>query len=205
VDTKYGLVVKAQFAQMGTLIEVKQLTVGKPPAAMFTLPPSCAKTAAAGPPMTPAQLIAADAGVKNPQDYADAIMPPTSGSPSSCTALFKIVRAGTMEPITSVSALGVDLDQNSSGGYTMGNGPNGSHFVGGTIKDMTSQYRNGVLRIDNVPPHFMIDVEFTGSSSANALIYRQCNQPQSVLLLMVKNPQNVAEGKVRWLWSKSGK
>jgi hypothetical protein len=188
-----------------TLVEVKQLSLEKPAASLFALPASCKTAVAKAPPMTQEQQVAADTGIKNPQDYANAIMPPRSGSPSSCTALFKIVRAGTMEPITNVAAIGVDLDQNSTGGYTMGSGANGSHFVGGTIKDMTSQYRNGVLRIDNVPPHFMIDVEFTGNSSANALIYRQCMQPQSVLLMVVKNPQNIADGKTQWLWSKTGR
>ena len=205
VDTKYGLVIKAQFGGTMTLVEVKQLSLEKPAASLFALPAGCKTAAAKGPAATPGQQTGADTGIKNPQDCADAGLPPASGSPSSCTALFKIVRAGTMEPMTNISAIGVDLDQNSTGGYTMGTGANGSHFVGGTIKDMTSQYRNGVLRIDNVPPHFMIDVEFSESSSANALIYRQCFQPQTVLTLMVKNPQDMADGKVRWLWSKTGK
>lgn len=204
VDTKYGLVVKANLGAMGTLVDVKQLTVGKPASSLFVLPSACTAAATKPAPLTPAQQMAADAGVKNPDDYADAIMPPGSGSASSCTALFKIVRAGSMEPITSVRAIGVDMAE-IPGAYTVGGGTNGSHYSGGTIKDMTTEYRNGVLRIDNVPAHFMIDVEFTGSTSATALIYRQCMQPQSVLLLVVKNPNDMTDGKARWLWSKTGK
>jgi hypothetical protein len=203
VETKYGLVMKANLGSMGTFVEVKQFSVARPAASLFVVPTACT-AAAAQPAMSPAQQIAADAGVKNPNDYTDAIMPPTAGGASSCAALFKIVRAGTMEPITNVRAIGVDT-ADQPGAYTVGGGANGSHFSGGTIKDMTAQYRNGILRIDNMPAHFMIDVEFTGNSSATALIYRQCVQPQSVLLLVVKNPNDMTDGKTRWLWSKSGK
>jgi hypothetical protein len=204
VDTKYGLVVKANLGSMGTFVEVKQFTVGKPAAALFVLPSGCAAAAAAGPPKTDAQQMAIDTEIKNPQDYADAIMPSTSASTNSCSVNFKIVRAGTMEPITKVLAIGVDMAENP-GAYTVGSGANGSHYSGGTIKDMTAQYRNGVLRIDNPPAHFMIDVEFTGSTSATGLIYRQCMQPQSALLLVVKNPNDMTDGKQHWLWSKTGK
>jgi hypothetical protein len=204
VDTKYGLVIKANLGSMGTFVDVKQLSVAKPAASVFVMPAECTAVAAQPAPLTPAEQMAVDAGVKNPNDYTDAIMPPASGSASSCTALFKIIRAGTMEPITNVRAIGVDM-ADPPGAYTVGGGTNGSHYSGGTIKDMTAQYRNGVLRIDNMSAHFMIDVEFTGSASAMALIYRQCMQPQSVLLLVVKNPNDMADGKTRWLWSKTGK
>lgn len=203
VDTKYGLVIKANVGQMGTLVEVKQLSVGKPAASLFVLPTACA-AAAAGPPKTEEQQMALDTGIKNPQDYVNAIMPATSPSTNSCSVNFKVVRAGTMEPITNVTAVGLDVDQNSSGSYTVGGGANGSLYSGGTIKDVTSQYRNGILRVDNAPTHFHVDVEFK-NGGASALIYRQCFQPQSVLMLVVKNPDNPSEGAAHWLWSKTGK
>lgn len=204
VEPKYGMVVKANFGQMGTLVEIKQLTVGKPAASLFVLPSACAAAAAAGPPKTDAQQMAIDTGIKNPADYVDAGTPPASPSTSSCTVNFKVVRADTMAPITSVTGMGLDLDQNSNGSYTVGGGANGSHYSGGTIKDVTAQYRNGILRIDNAPPHFRLDVEFK-NGDMSALVYRQCFQPQTVLLLVLKNPDNTAEGKPHWLWSKSGK
>lgn len=202
VEPKYGMVVKANIGQMGTLVEIKQLSAAKPAASMFVLPPACAKAAAAAPPMTPAQELTADTGIKTPADYTDAGMPPASAN--SCTVNFKVVRAGTMEPITSVTGMGLDLDQNSTGSYTVGGGANGSHYSGGTIKDVTTQYRNGILRIDNAPPHFRLDVEFK-NGDMSALVYRQCFQSQTVLLLVLKNPENTAEGKPHWVWSKTGK
>jgi len=204
VDNKYGLVIKANVGSMGTLVEVKQLSVAKPAASVFVLPPACAKAAAAGPPKTELQQMAIDTGIQNPDDYANAIMPGSSTSTSSCTVVFKVVRAGSMEPIVNVTAVGVDVDQNSSDGYTVGGGANGSHYSGGTIKDMTTQYRNGILRIENAPPHFHVDVE-SAHGGASALIYRQCFQPQSVLTLVMKNADNPSEGTAHWLWSKTGK
>ena len=41
-------------------------------------------------------------------------------------------------------------------------------------------------------------------SVASALIYRNCIAPQTVLLLVVKNPAKVTDG-ADWLWAKSGK
>ena len=204
VDNKYGLVIKANFGAMGTLVEVKQLTVAKPAASVFVLPPACAKAAAAGPPLTPAQQLMADTGIKNVADYADAGTAPASPSTNSCTVNFKVVRAGTFEPIANIVGMGLDLDQNSNGSYTVGGGANGSHYSGGTIKDVTSQYRNGILRIDNAPPHFRLDVEFK-NGDVSALIYRQCFQPQTVLMVIVKNPDNLAAEPAHWLWSKTGK
>jgi hypothetical protein len=204
VDNKYGLVIKANVGAMGTMVEVKQLSVAKPAASVFFLPSSCAAAAAAGPPKTEAQQMAIDTGIKNTADYSDAGMPPTSPSTSACTVNFKVVRADTMAPITAVTGMGLDLDQNSNGSYTVGGGANGSHYSGGTIKDVTAQYRNGILRIDNAPPHFRLDVEFK-NGDMSALVYRQCFQPQTTLLLVLKNPDNTAEGKPYWLWSKTGK
>ena len=204
VDNKYGLVIKANVGAMGTMVEVKTLSVGKPAASVFVLPPACAKAAAAGPPMTPAQQMIADTGIKNAADYADAGMAPASPSTNSCTVNFKVVRAGTMEPITNIVGMGLDLDQNSNGSYTVGAGANGSHYSGGTIKDVTSQYRNGILRIDNAPSHFRLDVEFK-NGDVSALIYRQCFQPQTVLMVIVKDPDHLAGQPARWLWSKTGK
>jgi hypothetical protein len=160
VDNKYGLVIKANVGAMGTMVEVKQLSVAKPAASVFVLPSSCAAAAAAGPPKTEAQQMTIDTGIKNTADYSDAGMPPTSPSTSACTVNFKVVRADTMAPVTAVTGMGLDLDQNSNGSYTVGGGANGSHYSGGTIKDVTAQYRNGILRIDNAPPHFRLDVEF---------------------------------------------
>jgi hypothetical protein len=40
--------------------------------------------------------------------------------------------------------------------------------------------------------------------SSDALIYRQCFGPQTTLVLVVKNPNQLSDG-ADWLWRKSGK
>lgn len=200
IDTKFGLVIKAVVAGQ-TLAEIKELSLAKPPASVFAVPAACTKAAAAPAAVTGMAKIAADSGLKNPADYADATQPPASASSNSCTVLFKIVRAGTLEAAPTAFALGLDVDQNSTGQYPPG--ANGARFAG-TMKDVTAQYRNGVLRIDNAPPHFLIDAQ-TRNGGASGMMYRQCFQPQTVLMLIVKDPANIGVGPASWVWSKTGK
>ncbi|HUK30901.1 MAG TPA: hypothetical protein VLV89_07295 [Candidatus Acidoferrum sp.] len=116
--------------------------------------------------------------------YQSAIVgPPSSGS---CQVFVEVKRAGTLASIPSGYKIAVNLEQS-----------------GGTPKDMTSKMAGGALLLDNVPPHFNVSVGFGSAGQSSALIYRQCRQVQSGLVLVVKNPAKIADG-ADWLWSKWG-
>jgi hypothetical protein len=87
----------------------------------------------------------------------------------------------------------------------MGVGADGHvRFSGGGLHEVTAQIRNGVLRIDNVPPQFDLETAFGNAGSSSSLIYRHCFAPETVLLYVVKNPAKISDGG-DWLWVKSGK
>jgi hypothetical protein len=77
-------------------------------------------------------------------------------------------------------------------------------FAGGGLHEVTSQLRNGVLRIENVSPMLYLELAFGKAGTPSAAVYRQCFAPQTVLLLVVKNPDKISVG-AEWLWVKSGK
>ena len=192
LEPKYGLIVKLDMTQKGsptrTIMETKQLNVARPAAALFALPASCAQSAA---PPAPA---ASDG-------MADAIMPPAS--PNACSVQFKIVRAGSMTPVTSGFQVALDLNVNleHAASYKIGAGANGATFSGGNLHEVTSQFRGGVLRIDNAPAQWDVEVYSGKAGSASALIYRQCFGAQPTLLLVLKNPEKISEG-ADWRWVK---
>jgi hypothetical protein len=209
VEPKYGLIVKlvmaAKTGEARTMLEIQTLTVGKPPAAVFAPPASCAVAAGAPAPPTAEARIAAETG-GNPADYAKAIMPPASAN--SCDVLLHIVHAGTMDGIFGGVQIAIDraVDPQHMPHYVMSQAADGHMtFSGGGLREVTQQYRDGVLRIDAAPAQFDIEVAFAGSGgSSSALIYRQCYRPETVLLMVVKNPQKASDG-VDWLWAKSVK
>jgi hypothetical protein len=208
VEEKYGLVIRLTLApkagQPQTLTEIKQFSASKPAPATFVLPPACAQAAAAPPVPTEADRIAADTG-GNAQDYANAIMPPPSKN--SCSVLFKVVRAGSMEPLAGGFQVAIDttVDVDHPAHYMMSVSNTGrSTFSGGGLHEITGQMRNGEVRIENVPPQFNMELTFGKGGASSALIYRQCIGPQATLLLVVKNPDKLSDG-THWLWSKSGK
>jgi len=208
VDEKYGLIIKGQMTgisgQPQTILEVKQLSFAKPPASVFVLPAACAQAAAAPRVPTEAERIAAETG-GHAEDFSNAIMPPPSQS--SCTVLFRILRADTMEPMTSgfQVALDTQVDLDHPASYSTGLGADGrATFSGGGLHEVTGQLRNGVLRVENTPPHFNVDIYFGKGGDSSALIYRQCFGPQTTLLFVVKNPEKLSDGG-DWLWVKSGK
>lgn len=205
VDEQHKLVVKLQMIPAGgaaqTVIEVKQFSLAKPAASVFAMPTGCAGAASQPAPPTEGQRIASETG-GNAGDYTNAIMPPPSKN--SCSVLFKVVQAGTMQPITSgfQVALDMQVDINHMPAYSMNQDQRGHvTFSGGNIHEVTSQLRNGVLRIDNVPPQFDIELSFGQAGDSSALIYRQCYGPQTTLLFVVKNRQKLSDGG-DWLWSK---
>jgi hypothetical protein len=208
VEEKYGLIVRLMMGQKGaepkTMIEVKQLTLAKPAAAVFVLPPVCAAAAKTPPAPTEAEKIAADTG-GNAQDYANAIMPPASKN--ACTVLFKVVHAGSMAPITTGFQVAIDttVDIEHPANYVMGMSNTGRvTFSGGGLHEITGQMHNGVVQLGNVPAQFDMELAFGKGGDSSALIYRQCFAPQTTLLLVVKNPDKLSDG-AHWLWLKSSK
>ena len=213
MDTKTNMVVKVQLIQASgaavTMVEVTDVSFTPPPASVFAIPADC--TAAASPASTEstrppgeADEIAALTG-GNGQDYVKAIYGGVSKNP--CTMLFRVVHAGTMEPINSGFQAAVDLNVATEPppSYSIGMSRDGhATFSGGGLHEVTSQTRNGVFRVDNVPARFEMDIEFGSPGSATANIYRECFAPQTVLLYVVKNPANISDGG-DWLWVKSGK
>lgn len=206
LEPKYGLILRMEFTPTGgptqTLVEVRSVSFTAPPASIFVLPVSC-KSAGPQPP-TDAERIAAETGA-SAADFTLATHGPASAN--SCTVIFRVVRAGSMAPITSGFQLALDrtVDPDHPGGYTIGLGEVGhSTFSGGGLHEVTGQLQNGVLRIDNAPPQFDIETAFGGAGSSSAFLYRQCFAPRTVLLYVLRNPARISDGD-DWLWVKSGK
>lgn len=144
----------------------------------FAAPPAAMFVPACKPPApmpTDEEKIAAITGGAG-SDYAYA----NKGEPSmgGCMVLFHVVRAGSMTPIASGFQVFVD------------------------DKPVTV-LPNGLVRLLGMPKQFKIDVRVP-SGGAMGPIFRQCNKPQTTLLLVVKDLDKLGEG-ADWLWVKSGK
>ncbi|SPE34180.1 exported hypothetical protein [Candidatus Sulfopaludibacter sp. SbA3] len=200
IDAKYGLVLKLDMGGK-TVIETKKLSFAKPAASMTALPAVCSSIVL---PPTEAERIAAETG-GNAADFVNATTAPLTGN--SCTVLFRVVRAGSMSPITSGFQVAVDktVDVDHPASYQMGVGTDGHiSYAGGGLKELTSQLQNGVLRIDGVGQYFDLETAFGNAGSSSTLIHRQCYSPQTVLLYVIKNPAKIGDGG-DMLWVKSGK
>jgi hypothetical protein len=207
-DTKTGMIVKAQMipptGAVQTMIEVTSISLVPPPASVFTPPASCAAAIAAPAPSAEADQIGILTG-EDGQNFVKGIYGP--GSKNTCTMIFRVVRAGTMEPITSGFQIAIDpnVAAEKAPSYIIGMNPDGhATFSGGGLHEVTAQMQNGVLRMDNVPVQFDVETEFGAGGAASANIYRHCFSPQTVLLYVVKNPDQVSDGG-DWLWVKAGK
>ncbi len=207
VDPKTGLIVKALLIPTDgsapkTLVEVTSVSMEPPRASVFEIPARCSVAAA---PVTAASATTGSSAGP-PKEFVEAIYPPGSGSPSSCTVLFRVVDAGTMEPITGFQvAVDPSVDGAHMPSYDISTDIHGhTTYSGGNLHDVSGQVRNGVLRIDHVDKAFELYVEFGNPGEAQALLYRQCFGPETVLLLMVKNPTHLSEG-ADWMWVTSGK
>jgi hypothetical protein len=208
VGTANNVILKAQMMPTSgapqTVVEVTDVSLTPPPASVFAIPANCAAEGAAPLPPTDDEKIEALTG-GNPQDFARAIYGP--GSKDSCTVLFRVVKAGSMEPITRGFQIAVDMNlaNEPRPSYTIGLSPGGrATFSGGGLHEVTPQIRNGVLRIDNAPDHFDVETSFGSGGSGSALIYKQCYAPQTVLLYVINNPDKLSDGG-EFLWVKSGK
>jgi hypothetical protein len=141
----------------------------------------------------------------NPQDFANAIYPP--GSKTPCTVVYRVVQAGTLEPVTAPIQVAVDLKVTTepTPSYVFGVGESGhATFAGGAIHEIFSPTHNGVFRITNAPSQFELVTDFGTAGSSDANIYLQCFAPETVLLLVIKNPCKISDG-AESIWVKSGK
>jgi hypothetical protein len=190
---------------MMTMADIRKVNFAPPPASLFVLPAACASV---HPPPTAAELIAAETG-DNAANYVNAIYGP--GSKNSCSVVLRVVRAGSLAPVTDKFQVAIDTTYNQNDPnpphYVFGMGANGSvTFSGGGLHEITNQIRNGMVRIDNLPAYFNLSVDLIkpGSASSMGLIYRQCFAPTTVLLYVMKDPDNPSAG-ADWLWVKAGK
>jgi hypothetical protein len=174
IDPKYGLILRILMVQPGGPPKVAFETTQM----TFAAPPAAMfvpACKAAAPVPTDEDKIAAITGGAG-SDYAFANKgEPTNGG---CMILFHVVRAGSMTPITS--------------GFQV--------FADGKEVPVLP---NGLTRLLNMPKQFNLEVRIP-SGGGTAPIFRQCNKPQTTLLLVAdwgKPGALVWE----WLWVKSGK
>lgn len=210
VDNKYGLLLKALSIPPNgasrTIIEVTEVSFAPPPASVFAVPANCAAAAAAPRIPTEAERIAAETG-DIAGNYVNAIYGP--GSKNSCAVILRVVRAGSMTPITNRLQVAIDTTYNVDNPphYVSGMGVDGTQtFSGGGIHEITNQIHNGTVSLGTPPAYFMLDVNLMkpGTGASEGLIYRQCFAPTNILLYVVKDADNPFAGG-DFLWVKSGK
>jgi hypothetical protein len=207
-DPKTGMIVKAQMipptGAAQTMVEVTGVSKIAPPTSVFNPPASCAVAVAAPAASAEADEIGALTG-GDAQNFVKGTYGP--GSKNTCTMIFRVVHAVTMESITSGLQIAIDpsVATEKTPSYIIGMNRDGhATFSGGGLHEVTSQMQNGVLRLDNIPVQFDLETEFGAGGAASANIYRHCFSPQTVLLYVVKNPDQVSDGG-DWLWVKAGK
>jgi hypothetical protein len=207
LDQKDGLVVRATFGAPGspmqTLVDITKVSFAPPPPSLIAMPAYCASVK---PPPTAADLIAAETGDSG-ANFVNAMYGP--GSKSSCSIVLRVVAAKTMAPINRKFQVAIDTtyNQDNPPHYEFGVGNDGtSTYSGGGLHEVTSQVRNGMLRIDNPPAYFNFGVNIpTPNHGADVgLIYRQCFAPVTVLYYVVKDPANPGDGG-DYLYAKAGK
>jgi len=205
LEPKYGLMMRAQFAAPGaplkTVLETQELSLAKPPESLFAIPAACIAAAAA--PSADDRRIAAETG-----EPASNFVIATTPSPSaeSCTVLFRMVEAGSMAIIPGGYQIGIDrdFDAEHTPEYQFGRDAKGTMLVsGGHLTEATQQMKNGVLRIENAPAQFHLEIR-APNGAASTYIYRHCAGPQTTLLLVVKGLDKMGM-LADWLWVKAGK
>ena len=121
--------------------------------------------------------------------------------------LFRVVLGSALTPITRGFQAAVDLaiDPAHFPAYDIEVTPEGhAAFTGGQLHEVTGDFHNGTLQLDNAPALFEIDTEFGAGGSAHALIRRQCSGPESTLLLIVRDPANPSDASA-WVWAHAAK
>jgi hypothetical protein len=210
IDTAHSLILKYQLTPKGeavkTLIEVTAVSYVPPPAALFVELKRCASTPAMVHVPTTEERIAAETG-DDAGNYASGTYGP--GSKESCSVSFRVVAAKTMEPVTTPYQIAIDLtyspEQKPPPHYTIGLSKDGhSTFEGAGLHELTSQVKNGVLRIDNFPPQIDVELIFRDGGGTSGMVYRHCFGPRTELLYVLPDPahDNTAG---EFLWVKAGK
>src|ERR1700722_18549056 len=151
-----------------------------------------------------ADSLAAETGGHASQ-YVDAVAAPVSDQ--SCTVLLSIVMAGTLKPVTDGFQLAIDrkVDVDHPASYTIGLSDDGrSTFTGGGLREVTAEFKNGVLAIPDMPKYLDVEFSFGPGSGGSALIHRPCFGPQTRLIYVVGNPDTGGKGG-DWLWDKGGR
>ena len=205
-DEADALAIRATVSMGGTsmtLADIQKVSLTAPPASLFTLPAGCA---GAKPALTPAQAIAAKTGDSG-DNFVEAIYGP--GSKNSCSIMIRVVAAKTMAPVTRRWQAAIDTTYNvdSPPKYTFGVGNDGtSTFSGGGLHEITSQIRNDMLQIDNPPAYFELSLNVVqpGHGAGDALIYRQCFAPVTMLYYVLTDPNDPGKGG-DFLYAKAGK
>lgn len=205
IDTKSNLLLRVQkIAADGvsrTTLEVTDVSYHRPPAALFIPPAKCA-TAVNGPrALTPNERIAEETG-SDPRDFQRTLGGRLStsdpGLAGPCTVLFRVVHAGSMEPIS--SGFQVKLDPTATSEHI----PSYSGGHGGGLHAISSS-GNGIFTIDNAPTEFVLYLTFENEVfPVTGFVPRRCFAPQTVLLYVVTNPAKMSDNP-DWLWVKSGK
>jgi hypothetical protein len=204
-ELKFGLVIKAEMTPPGgatsTIVETKQFSLAKPAASLFVMPATCA------PPVhvpTAAERYASETG-DTAENFEDPSRGP--GSPNSCTMVVRVVRAGTMEPVTKYQValdLNIDFDHPPHHEFGVSSAGHPATFSGGGIKEYTAQLRNGVLSVPNISAAFDMEFAFGDAGMGGGYFYRHCTGPETVFLYVLKHPDKISEGG-DWMWVKSGK
>lgn len=174
IEPKYGMIMRILMAQPGAAPKVAFETTQM----TFAAPQAgmfVPACKASAPEPTDDEKIAVITGVPG-SDYAFANKgEPTDGG---CMILFHVVRAGSMTQVTS--------------GFQV--------FVDGKEVPVLP---NGLARLVNMPKQFILDVRVP-SGGATGPIFRQCNKPQTTLLMVAKEWDKLGKG-ADFLWVKSGK
>ncbi len=208
LDEKDGLVIRAIISAPGapsmTMVDVRKVSFTPPPSSLFNLPAACASVK---PPLTPAEVIAAETG-DNGGNFVNGIYGP--GSSDSCSIVVRVVASKTMATITRrwQAAIDTTYDMDHPPAYTFGVSNDGNEtFSGGGLHEITSQIHDDMLRIDNPPAYFNLGVNVVQPGKAGAgagLIYRQCFAPVTMLYYVLKDPGDSSQGG-DFLYAKSGK
>jgi hypothetical protein len=202
-EVKTGLYLRIDMTMPGaakptTVLESRNYTPAKPPPAAFDTPPSCKEPGTIAPELYRPQLekfAQMVGGAAN--DYMPANIPPASQN--SCTMLLRILDS-KMQPVPNTQvAIDLSYDIDKPPHYTVG-----ATFSGGHLKEVTDQLRNGVLRVENVPAVFDVELMFSGGheGGSSAVAFRHCRGPQTVLLFVKSGETGTPDS---WMWVKSGK
>jgi outer membrane lipoprotein-sorting protein len=197
VDAKTGLPVRVDLTQgtdTKTITQVTKFTVGAPAASVFVVPANC--TAAGGPPPVSERdkdIAAETGGLVG--DFVDAVMTTAPGSQESCSVAIRVMKAGSMTPITGGFKLTANVIDDAK--WAQGDTSPGANVP-------VTAGANGVWRIAIPPPHFNMTEDFGNAGGGGGMIHLQCWRPVSTLLLVVKDPQNLGKG-ADWVWDTKGK